>query len=143
MACASLLAVTLDEEMLLNGGVSISPGTTPDHLLPSKTGVQVAAELGGRFLLRYLLATQIGVFHGGSNKLHYVTPTAISPSNTVAVLALPAVSSARDYVMLLDPAKIVTILGPRWVRAGQGIEYLLPAGFPQSAMVLPWEVQIT
>lgn len=142
MGCASGLAITLDGEMLLKAGVSIAPSTTPDHLLTSKTGVQVSAELGGRFLLRYLLSTQIGIFHGGSNKLHFVTPTAIAPSDTVGVLALPAVSTPREYVMLLDPAKITAVLGPRWVRAGRGIEYLLPAGFPASAMVLPWEVQI-
>lgn len=142
MGCASRLAITLDEEMLHSSGTTIYPGITAPSSLPKKTGAQVSKELGGRLLLRYLLATQIGIFYGGSNKLHFVTPTPIAPADTVSILALPAPGTSRDFAMLLDPKQIPDIWGPRYVRAGQGVEYLLPSGFPQSALVLPWEVQI-
>lgn len=142
MGCASGLAVTMDSLMLLNRGVSIASSATPDSALPSKTGATVANELCGRLLLRYLLSTQIGSLHGGSTRLQFVTPTPLAPRDTVAVLALPAVSSPRNYVVLLDPMKIPVIQGPRWVKAGSGIEYLLPGAFPQAALIIPWEVQV-
>jgi hypothetical protein len=44
--------------------------------------------------------------------------------------------------MLLNPAEVDEIQGPRWVRAGSGIEYVLPNGFPSSAVLLGWPIQI-
>jgi len=53
----------------------------------------------------------------------------------------------RVLVMLLDPSKIDEIKGPRWVRFGNGIEYLLPKGFLSEALVPPpprwWPLQVT
>ena len=142
MSTASQLATSLDEEMLLSRGISIAPSTTPDSELPSKSGKEVAAELGGRLLLRYLLASQIGIHSSGSSNRHFVTPTPYAPDDTVRCLALPSPSQKRDFVLLLFPEKISRILGPRWIRHGLGIEYILPNGFPLDALVFPWEVQI-
>ncbi len=35
------------------------------------------------------------------------------------------------------------ICGPRRVRLGKGIEYILPNGFPGSAVLLGWPVRVT
>jgi hypothetical protein len=45
--------------------------------------------------------------------------------------------------MLIDPAAVDLIQGPRWVRGGDGIEYLLPHGFPSRALPLAWELEVT
>jgi len=142
MASASQLATSLDEEMLLAWGVSIAPSTTPDSKLPSKLGRRVAAEIGGRLLLRYLLASQVGIHTSGSKDRHFVTLTPYAPSETVRCLALPSPKLKREFVLLLKPEEIPRILGPRWIRYGIGIEYILPDGFPLSALAFPWEVEI-
>jgi hypothetical protein len=133
----------LDQEMIERHGTTIAARNVPDALLPAKTGAEVAREVGDRLLLRYLLPEQVGLFQVGSSKLTFVTPTAFRPEDTVSYLALPAAGKPRSYVLLLDPRKIDRmILGPRWIRGGRGIEYLLPDGFPVGALVLPWEIQI-
>jgi hypothetical protein len=139
---ASWLATSLDQEMLEQHRVLIASRTTPDQDLPSKTGTQVAQELGNRYLLRYLAAHQTGLHANGSEQRHFVTPTAYSAAETVSWLALPLPTQDRAFVLMLDPAKIETIVGPRWVRCGKGIEYILPFGFPKEALTLAWEVQV-
>jgi hypothetical protein len=121
----------------------IASRDTPDSQLKRRSGADVATELGNRYLLRYLLAHQLGQFRNGSSRKHYVTPTPYSAEETISWLALPQPTEPRTYVMLLDPARISVILGPRWVRLGKGIEYVLPDGFPQDAIVLGWEVAVT
>lgn len=138
------LATLLDSEMLqVQRGVQIQPATTPLNQLARKTGLQVAAEVGGRYLLRYLLRKQVGKFLGGSQAQHYVTPTPYSPDETTYFLALPRPTGRRRYVLLLDPARIPQVWGPRWVRLAAGIEYYLPQGFPPNAIVGPgWEIEV-
>ena len=121
----------------------IYPAGTPDKGLPEKSGNEVYLELGSRYLLRYLLPSQISIFLNLSSmpssfvqKTHYVTPTPYSPEETVPWLALPRPNIPRIYVVLLNPSKIpidVIIRGPRWVRMGGGIEYVLEK-FPIGAM---------
>jgi hypothetical protein len=114
----------------------------PFHLL-ERTGAQVATELSGRYLLRYLLPHQVGQYAAGSGDQHWVTPTPYAPEETVSWLALPAPRDPRTYVMVLHPAQIPVICGPRWVRFGGGIEYYLPNGFPPAALAFSWELEVT
>ncbi|MDA2916627.1 hypothetical protein MYX64_07300 [Nitrospinae bacterium AH_259_B05_G02_I21] len=131
-------------EMLeLLRGVLISPRGTLDGDILDKTGGEVYDELGGRYLLRYLLPRQVGMFNRGSSLRHYTTPTPYAPEDTITYLNLPTPREGREYVMALDPSKIPTIKGPRWVEGGIGIEYLLPNGFPDTSVVWSWEKKVT
>jgi hypothetical protein len=60
MGVCSRLATVLDHEMLEVRGVIIASRLTPDDELPRKDGKDVADELGGRYLLRYMLPHQTG-----------------------------------------------------------------------------------
>jgi hypothetical protein len=143
---ARLLATNLDRHMLEERGTVILPGVTPDHAVPSKSGAEVFEELGGRCLLRYLLpgqgdtAEKLSQIQG---RVQWVTPTPYSPEETIAMLALPAPEQLREYVLILDPRRIREIQGPRRILLGHGIEYILPNGFPQEALVLPWPTEVT
>jgi len=112
--------------------------------MPNRQGAKVAGELGNRFLVRYLRATQLNEFRRGSiGRKHWVTPTAYEPDETIPWLALSPTLLAPSYALLLDPNKIPIIKGPRYVRMGAGIEYVLPNGFPANAIAgLPWEVNV-
>ena len=83
------------------------------------------------------------MYFDGSTELHFTTPTAYSSEDLVKCLSLPSPNCARDFVMLLDPAKIKVILGPRWIRFGDGIEYVLPKGFPKDALAKPWAQELS
>jgi len=137
------LATTLDQEMIEAYGV-VASARTPDHALPRRPGSAVAAELGNRLLLRYLVPTQLGSFTSGSvGRQHWVTPTPYTPQDAATWLALPNALNLRTFVMLLDPSLIPHIDGPRWVRFGHGIEYLLANGFPAPALIYPPELPVS
>lgn len=140
---AARLATILDQEMLEGRGVEIASRVTPDARLPKKSGEEVFAELGGRFLVRYLLKEALQTATQGTTKVTYVTPTPYSPTDAVELLMLPAEDRQREHAMLLDPRKISEVLGPRWVQGGFGIEYLLPQGYTQEAIALrPWSLRM-
>ena len=139
---ASRLAKILDQEMIERAGTTIAPATTLDAHLPRRAGSDVSRELGGRFLIRYMLHRQLGSFRGGSTAKHFVTPTPLSVASVGPYLALPSVSEPRPFALLIDAAAVTVVQGPRWVRGGDGIEYLLPDGFRPDALALPWEIQI-
>lgn len=147
MGTCSFLATTLDEEMFHRTvplfSTSIASATTsvsdPSY---SKNGWQVTYELGGRYLLRYLLGHQTNKFLNGSNQTHWVTPTPYRAQATISWLALPKPKRPRNFVLLLDPQEIEKIWGPRWVRFGHGIEYILPDGFPADAVVAGWPKEV-
>ena len=137
-------ATILDQEMLeVVRYVRIASRVTPDAALLFKPGRDIALELGGRYLLRYMLAHQVGEYAMGSTGRHFVTPTAYSPEDMISWLYLPKPTGKRPFVMLLNPAKIPIVQGPRWVRLGNGIEYILPQGFPREAVVAGWELEVT
>jgi hypothetical protein len=123
-------------------GVQIAASTTKDEDLPRKSGTEVADELGGRYLVRYLLSHQLGRYLKGSPEKHFVTPTSYKPDEAVTWLALPLPGEPRPYVILLKPEPLTEVRGPRWVNLGGGIEYILPNGFPDAALVMPWELRI-
>jgi len=128
--------------MLERVGVTIASRTTLDKDLPIRHGYEVAQELGGRLLVRYMLRDQVRLFGAGSTNTHCVTPTPLARKDTVPVLALPVPDRGRPFAMLLNPAEVDEIQGPRWIRGGSGIEYVLPNGFPSSAVLLGWPIQI-
>lgn len=149
MGTSSWIALLLDWEMLeVGNAVTIHAASTPLSNLPVKSGADVWDELGHRYLMRYLLPHQVGTFAGGSSGQHFVTPTAYSPEETIPYLALPAPTQPRTHVLVLDPRQIDDIAGPQWIRGAPGIQYILTAGFPQSAIVVPgnpgaaWEIQV-
>jgi hypothetical protein len=127
MASAGLLATTLDEEMLLTRGVHIYSSATPYATLESnpKKGSEVAIEIGGRLLLRYVIKPQ--VVEKDCHDRVFVTPTPYAPDDTVSFLALPRPSSKRDYVMLLRPEKIECIPRPAMDMLRHGYR-VYPAG---------------
>lgn len=113
----------------------------PVDSLPVRTGVEVATELQGRPLLRYV--TYEGVHEQSHTGPTFVCPTAYAPADQVNWLALPRPELVRDYVLLLDPELIPSIKGPRWVSGGGGIEYVLPDGYGPEAVIVPgWAVPI-
>jgi hypothetical protein len=75
--------------MLLAGGATIHPSTMTDHDLPERPGAEVSDELGGRYLLRYMRAAQVGTLTGGSTLPQWVTPTPYSPDEAISWLMLP------------------------------------------------------
>jgi hypothetical protein len=148
MGTSSWLATWIDEKYLLDRGATIWPPIDVAGRPPTRTGTEAAAELGPRKLLRYLLPHQVGGFRTGSDLETYATPTPYTPEETLAWLVLPAASAPRPYALILDPALIPTIQGPLLVAGGRGIQYILPDGFPEEAIVVPgapgvhWEVVV-
>lgn len=130
------LAATLDLDWI----ASVSPPRVRDEELPVLSGEDLAAQLHGRLLLRYLLPEQVGLFLAGSSDKHWVTPTAFSPTEAIEALALFRPRDPRTYVLALEPARIERALGPRQVQLGVGIEYVLPDGFPLEAVLLELKV---
>lgn len=84
MASCSAVATRLDEEMLASRPAHVYPSHTPLATMPPRTGASVAAELGGRYLLRYLTRKQYGQFTSGSASLQFVTPTPYSPTEAIS-----------------------------------------------------------
>ena len=124
--------------------MKIAPAPTPDHLLDVRDAADFAKEVP-RLLLRYLRGHQVGTLSGGTNRGQYVTVTPYSGSEAISWLALPNPLDPPSHVLLLDPAHMsgYPLAGPRWVRLGSGIEFILLHGFPQEAVVPPgWEVEV-
>ncbi|QZY30612.1 hypothetical protein [Nocardioides coralli] len=119
----------------------LSAAHVPLDELPSRSGAEVATELAGRALLRYVAAT--GVHENSHPGPTFVTPTAYTSSELNSYLALPRPDLLRDHAIWIDPSRVDTILGPRWVHLGSGIEYVLPNGYTSDAVIEPgWAVQI-
>jgi len=135
-------ATYLDHQMLVRRGRSIATSSTPDATLEIKSGLEVADELGGRFLIRYLRRSEVSQYLYGNAARHFVTPTPYAAADCVAYLALPDPTVKRGHLLLLDPSKIDEIWGPRWVEAGRAIEYFLPHGFPQAALAFRWALEL-
>jgi hypothetical protein len=129
------LATLLDQEQIEKTRV-IAPRSQDVETMPDRTGAEIADELGGRLLVRYLTASQVGLFTAGStDRGHWVTPTPVGPEDAASWLALLAPLLWRRHALLLDPRHVDIIRGPAWIRLGQGIEYYLPSGFSADAVV--------
>jgi hypothetical protein len=141
MATCSAIATRLDEEMLALRSAHVYPSHIPIASMPARSGSAVASELGGRYLLRYLIRKQYGKFTTGTPSLQFTTPTAYSPTEVISWLALPT-PARRDFVLFLDPKHLADVRGPRRVLLGGGLEYILASGFPASAIVVGWPVPV-
>jgi hypothetical protein len=130
------LATEMDS-LMLSG--KIAPKGMLDSALPIRSGNEVADELHGRMLIRYA----IDAHETPRSMTTYVCPTPLSTEELSAFLALPRPDVKREYAILLDPTQIDQVQGPRWCAMGQGIEYVLPAGYQARAVVAPgWGVRI-
>lgn len=140
MGTCSRVATIIDADMIVlkHKRTIFSLGTSDDILKNhTRTGHDVATELGNRYLLKYLVDSDAALFvPGRENDLddflqknrHYVTPTPYSPEEAASWLVVPSPHLPRRYVLLLDPENIQEIWGPRWIRMGGGIEYIVPKG---------------
>lgn len=140
MATSPWLATWQDAQVLLAQGVTIlDPITGGSVSHPVRSGVDIARELCGRMLLRYITPVQLrsGMFRSGSVDATFVTPTAYAVEDLASWLLLPGAHQRRTHVLVLDPAQIPQVQGPFWVALGRGIQYILPFGFPESAIVVP------
>ena len=125
-------------------GIKIAAASTPDTALDVRDATDLAKALP-RLLLRYVRPHQVGSFTGGTFDPQYVTVTPYSPDEAVCWLALPNPLDPPRHVLLIDPGlmKDHRVAGPRWVRLGNGVEFILLDGFPKHASVAPgWEVEI-
>jgi len=150
MGTNSWLATWMDAKMLLDAGTPIAPALVPGAAsLPGRTGADVARELHGRPLVRFLLAKDTTRFNKGSDAETYVTPTPYTPEEAVRYLVLPGKPTPRRSALLLNPELIDEIIGPMWVATGRGIQYILPKGFPEEAIIVPgaptghWAIPVT
>ena len=109
--------------------------------MPARPGPHIAAELGGRYLLRYLIRKQYRQFTTGSTALQFVTPTPYSPIEVISWLALPT-PTRREFVLFLDAMHLSDVRGPRRVLLGGGLEYLLASGFPANSIVVGWPIPV-
>ena len=131
----------LDEAMLALRPAIVYPSHTPLTSMPSRPGADIAAELGGRYLLRYLIRKQYRQFTTGSTSLQFVTPTPYSPTEVISWLALPT-TTRREFALFLDAKHLSDVRGPRRVLLGGGLEYILASGFPTAAIVVGWPVPV-
>lgn len=139
---SSWMATLLDQEQIEATSTIVSRGESIEFM-PGRPGTDVATELGGRLLIRYLTASQVSEFNDGStDRGHWVTTTAISPEDVVFWLALFSPLVPRQHALLLDPSQISEIRGPAWIRVGAGIEYFLPHGFAKAAIVDVGVIQV-
>lgn len=142
MAHCARIATLLDVEMFKAGQILLDEGHVLDMSSP-RPGHEVSRELNGRCVLRYLRRHQVGKFAYGTDDPQCVTPTAYTPRDAVQWLALPSPLDPPSFVLFIDIASVPKVLGPRRVRLGGGIEYVLPEGFPAQAVIHPgWEIEI-
>lgn len=122
--------------MLHKRGVAVYDYHVPWPQMLRFDGQDVAAQLGGRYLLYFLRDEQLGTLVDGSSRMRYVTPTPYPPTgDMISALALPFADVMRPFVLMLDPAKLSNVRGPRRVKGGDGIEYVLVDGFPGDAVI--------
>ena len=148
--CATNLSIQLDSLFLERSrgrrGSSVASPITELARLPIRSGSEVASELGGRFLLRYLRANQVDSIEAGLfdwSRPQFTTPTPIPPREATALLRMPRSRNPATHALVIDPARVPHIQGPRYVALGRmTIEYMLPDGIPQEALVLRWPIQV-
>jgi hypothetical protein len=129
------VAGRLDEQM---AGKAIHAPTVPIDQLPIRSGVEVARELGGRSLLRYVTPNLVHEPDGSRvGQPTFVTPTPYAPQDPSHFLELPMPHVARPYVIFLDPSQIDRIAGPQYVGPGLGLQYVLPDGYDAEAVMAP------
>jgi hypothetical protein len=138
------IATMLDQERIESfRRLPIGGRTARVEDMPERPGTEVASEIGDRYLLRYLMKGQLSDFacHGPNSgsaftRPHWLTPTPIPKADVTSWLALFAPSDERDYVLVIDPARLTSVQGPAWIRLGSGIEYYT-SSVPLNAIINP------
>ncbi len=136
----SQIMTNLDLEMI--GPCKVRACDTADGDLPLRDGAEVSAELHGRKLLHFVLDQNLGAYRHGTRREIFTTPTPYPADDVVAFLALPSAHLLRRHVLILDPMMLHDIRGPRQVRWGHGIEYILARGFGEDAIDSRWEMEL-
>src|SRR5947207_3309866 len=104
---------------------------------PVRSGRVIARELRGRCLLHFTTESRLPDLRHGTNATIFATPTTFTPEEVGTWLQLPGARIPRDVILIIDPERIRFIQGPMWVATGRGIQYMLPEGFPEEAIVVP------
>ena len=151
MGTSGRIATTLDFLFFDRRRVRIGRYLTTATRPAPRSGVNIARQLGGRLLARYITEAEAMSMTGptGRTTESYATPTAYSPEEAPIWLITPASRSVRPFVILLDPNEIDWIIGPLQVGPAAGIQYILPNGYPPSAIVVPgaptgsWYLSVT
>ncbi len=139
MSLCTELATELDSIFFDRNGVDIWPSNTKDDDMELRTGSEVAHELRGRVLLRYMPENAVPVDDGTvpdagpCRKKCWVTITPYGPTECIKALDLDPTRPPRPRVLLLDPKEISNIRGPRRIAGGLGFEYVLTEGYPSQA----------
>jgi hypothetical protein len=139
MGTSGRIATMLDFMCFDRNRVQIRHYLTSTRRPTPRRGATVAREMRGRFLARYITAAQAVSMTGPTpmNSEVYATPTAYSPEEAPVWLITPGSVGTRPYVVLLDPAVLVWIIGAMLVGPAAGIQYVLPQGYPAEAIVVP------
>src|SRR5687767_7137681 len=137
MGTSGRLATSLDAMFFAKNRVRIDAYLTGTTRPKPKSGTRVARELRSRLLLRYITEAQADSTRGGVSHEVYATPTVYSPEEAASWLITPASKDPRPFAILLDPAAIEWVIGPMWVGPVAGIQYILPEGYPEAAIVVP------
>jgi hypothetical protein len=139
-SCADYLALSLDKRFLLarrRSSTADQPSIWDEDVtledMPPRTGHEVAEELAGRMLLRYVTEQHPPL----PTKDAWLTPTPLGVEGAAVILHLPYQVTERRWVLVIDPSKIEVIKGPRRVVNGQGIEYYLPHAYTAEALLNP------
>jgi hypothetical protein len=138
MESVTQLAIHLDMEMLHDRGVEIYHEHVADSDLPE---CDPQADLGRRHLIKYVRSHEHEKYAimSGVNKFagpQWVTPTPLAPCDLMDCLALPP-GEPPGWYLLLRTDMLASVRGPRRIRRGNGVEYLLPDGFTSDAIVEP------
>lgn len=144
MPTAADIAQILDEEMLGEHGVTILGSPVPTTSLSKCTNL--ANEVGDRLLIKYIREGEHLRYNPSAPFRmlgpQYVTLTPFDRDEAASRLNMPSFLSGPMYLVLLEPSK-VEAWGPKRVRGGTGIEYVLVNGFDSSAIVPPgWPIRV-
>jgi hypothetical protein len=143
MGSSATIASLIDLEMLASRSARVYSFLTEIEDMEPRTGSEVFTELGGRYLLHYTSYSDRGFYLRGLLPRTFATPTAAPAHDLDALLALPG-PRARTHVLFIDPRQGVDVRGPRLVRLGRGIEYVLMTPAPFAALVPPrWPVPVS
>lgn len=138
----SALAVHIDNSTFARRGIAVAPSDTPPGTLPEVS--QVHDHFQGRPLLRYVRQSDLAQLSTPAwfNRPHWLTPTPLCPRDIKAYLHLPSFLPQPTHAIIVDPAFLPVLRGPRYVEHGLTIEYI-SAGLPDGAIIGPkWAVEL-
>lgn len=138
----STIAVHLDNEMLLRRGIVIHPSSTQDADLPTIS--DLAGHFENRLLVRYVRRTDLSLVTNTTwqHRPHWLTLTPLCKGSVSHFLNLPSHLPSPTHALIVDPAELPDLRGPRYVQFGFAVEYLTSA-LPDTAIVGPkWAAEL-